>query len=231
MEKPKILYKYLSVEHADDILNRCLLYCGTIGDYRVGPKGDDKELSFWDIKDLIIGNDSNALETLNSYSRELGEKPYNPTEIMEIIDRIMMKKHMSCLSSSPDIKGMWEWCGNEKGICVPIKVKGLPYYKAIYGDSKTNFEDEIAKMMEIIFDSLGGKVRKSDIREIYNRMRLATYISICKKTTGWDYQEEYRMFVEDKNLIVINGKYYFNIKGRVKKPITYDDYLQSINKS
>ena len=160
MEKPKVLYKYLSFEHVDDILNRGLLYCGTIGDYRTGPKGDNEELSFWDIKDIITCKEGNMLETLNNTLGELGQKPYDPAEIMRDIDRIMMKKHMSCLSSSPYIKRMWEWCGNEKGICVPIKVKGLPYYKAIYGDSKTNFEDEITKMREIIVDSLDGKARK-----------------------------------------------------------------------
>ncbi len=61
-------------------------------------------------------------------------------------------------------------------------------------------------------------------------MKAATYISLCRKTNDWDYQEEYRMFVEDKDLQYIEGKYYFLVKCRVRKAITYEDYLNRTRK-
>ncbi len=67
---------------------------------------------------------------------------------------------MSCMSSSPYIEKMWKWCGNEEGICIPINVRGLPYYKAIYGNEKDDFSDEIVEMMEILSRALFDKVKK-----------------------------------------------------------------------
>ena len=134
------------------------------------------------------------------------------------------------MSSSPYIEKMWKWCGNEEGICIPINVRGLPYYKAIYGNEKDDFSDEIVEMTEILSRALFDKVNKRQVKELCYRMKAATYISLCRKTTDWDYQEEYRMFVEDKNLQYIEGKYYFPVKCRVRKAITYEDYLNRTRK-
>ncbi|MBE6518761.1 MAG: hypothetical protein E7Z70_04370 [Thermoplasmata archaeon] len=227
MTKPKVLYKYTSKEHADDLLENGLLYCGTIENYRKGKKEDEKELTLWSIKDIITEENEDVLNMMNEMLEEDGKPAYDPSKIMGDVDSILMKRHISCMSSNPYIEKMWEWCGNEEGICIPIKVKGLPYYKAIYGDEKDDFSDEIEDMFEVLIETFVGKVKKKQVEELCNRVKAATYISICRKTTNWDYQEEYRMFVEDKDLLVIDDKHYFPVKGRVRKPITYQDYLKN----
>lgn len=231
MIKPRMLYKYTSKEHADDLLDKEMLYCGTIGDYRKGEKGDQKEMTLWSITDLITEGNEDMVDMLNRMLKEEGKPEFNPSQIMEEIDDKLVKKHMSCMSSSPYIEKMWDWCGNEDGICIPINVKGLPYYKAIYGDEKDDFSDEKEEMLIVLMEAFYGNVNKKKIRELCDRMKAVTYISICRKTTDWDYQEEYRMFVEDKDLQIIEGKSYFPVKGRVKKPITYEDYLKNESKS
>lgn len=226
MNKPKILYKYTSKEHADDLLKKELLYCGTIDDYRNGKKGDENELTLWSIKDIITECDKDVLNMLNGMLENEEKSAYDPKKIMDEIDTKLLGKHMSCMSSSPYIEEMWEWCGNEKGICIPINVKRLPYYKAIYGNEKDDFSDEIEEMCICLIDAFFGKVKKKQIRELCYRMKAATYISICRKTKDWDYQEEYRMFVEDEDLIKLEGKNYYPVRGRIGKPIFYDDYLE-----
>ncbi len=135
------------------------------------------------------------------------------------------------MSKSPYIEELWEWKGKQDALCFPIDVSGLAFYNIKYIDEKIDSTPYIDEMSEMISDAKMGKASRNRVQKLYDEFYALSYLSLCKKKTKkddgtrWDVQQECRMFPEELESFKEKENCYLNLKGRVKTPYTYEDYL------
>ncbi len=230
----QILYKYVQKDYSDDLQLRQLLYCSTIKQCRIGEWGDPAETVFFDIRDIMTGSGSEDYEMFNNILDSNGLPRYDPESIVHKLIESIGEKRICCMSSSPFIKEMWEWKGESNALCFPIDVTGLPFYKMFYSDEKIDPKPYEEQMKDMFADAIRGKASRKKVQSLYNEFNALTYLSICKKKTKrddgirWDVQKEYRMFPEKFESLDGKKDCFVSMKERVLPPITYKDYLLSI---
>lgn len=230
------LYKYISKKHSADFIEHNLLYCDTIANCREGTWGDPKETVFDDMSDIINANDDEAYSLLNEILNSEGQPSYNQEQVFKQLLDAIGNKRICCVSSSPFIKEVWEWKGQYDALCVPINVQGLDFYRIEYSDDRINPYPYLLRFFNLLSDAFNGKASRRTVQPLFDELSALTYLSLCKKKTKredgvrWDVQQEYRMFPEQLCSFNGNENCYINLKGRIGKPITYEDCLKHSNR-